>query len=188
MLKQLFSFIYIYILIILKSFFHSPFFSSSFTVIHSLRDVRVKIPSAVRKSDTVVLNCYYDMEGDSLYSVKWYKGKFLMFFLSFYFPDVDGIGWIRRCKFDLFGAVSEYWISSFMLNALSTISIKEIIDFFNYFSTNSRLNRLTHIYSFVVNKNTVHFKSEPSSLSFLYATNWSFEKLVNIGFSHLFPA
>lgn len=52
------------------------FFSSSFTVIHSLRDVRVKIPSAVRKSDTVVLNCYYDMEGDSLYSVKWYKGKF----------------------------------------------------------------------------------------------------------------
>ncbi|KAL7042866.1 hypothetical protein ACKWTF_001318 [Chironomus riparius] len=44
-------------------------------VIHSLRDVRVKIPSAVRKSDTVVLNCYYDMEGDSLYSVKWYKGR-----------------------------------------------------------------------------------------------------------------
>lgn len=43
-------------------------------VIHSLKDVRVKVPSAVRKSDTVVLHCYYDMEGDSLYSVKWYKG------------------------------------------------------------------------------------------------------------------
>jgi hypothetical protein len=44
------------------------------SVIHSLRDVRVKVPSAVRRSDTVVLHCYYDMEGDSLYSVKWYKG------------------------------------------------------------------------------------------------------------------
>lgn len=65
-------------------FSFSSFFSSSFTVIHSLRDVRVKIPSAVRKSDTVVLNCYYDMEGDSLYSVKWYKGKFLMFFRLFH--------------------------------------------------------------------------------------------------------
>ena len=50
-------------------------FISFFTVIHSLRDVRVKIPTAVRKSDNVVLNCYYDMEGDSLYSVKWYKGR-----------------------------------------------------------------------------------------------------------------
>lgn len=45
------------------------------TVISSLRDVRVKIPTAVRKADNVVLNCYYDMEGDSLYSVKWYKGR-----------------------------------------------------------------------------------------------------------------
>lgn len=77
MLKQLFSF---YIHLHFNYFEIFPFillfFSSSFTVIHSLRDVRVKIPSAVRKSDTVVLNCYYDMEGDSLYSVKWYKGKF----------------------------------------------------------------------------------------------------------------
>lgn len=35
----------------------------------------MKIPTAVRKSDNAVLNCYYDMEGDSLYSVKWYKGR-----------------------------------------------------------------------------------------------------------------
>lgn len=45
------------------------------TVIHSLRDVQVKIPTAVKKHDDVVLHCYYDMEGDSLYSVKWYKGR-----------------------------------------------------------------------------------------------------------------
>lgn len=57
-------------------FTHSLFFYLPvFLVIHSLRDVRVKIPTAARKSDNVVLNCYYDMEGDSLYSVKWYKGR-----------------------------------------------------------------------------------------------------------------
>lgn len=56
----------------------SSLFSVLIPVIHSLRDVRVKVPSAVRKSDTVVLHCYYDMEGDSLYSVKWYKGQSLV--------------------------------------------------------------------------------------------------------------
>lgn len=63
---------YFEIFFIIFSTTFPPFFVA---VIHSLRDVRVKIPSAVRKSDTVVLNCYYDMEGDSLYSVKWYKGN-----------------------------------------------------------------------------------------------------------------
>lgn len=40
-----------------------------------LRDVRVTIPAAVRKGDTVKLICNYDMENDTLYSIKWYKGK-----------------------------------------------------------------------------------------------------------------
>lgn len=44
-------------------------------VIHSLRDVRVLVPEAVKRYDTVELNCHYDLEGDSLYSVKWYKGR-----------------------------------------------------------------------------------------------------------------
>lgn len=44
-------------------------------VINALRDVRVLVPSAVRKHDNVLLNCFYDMEEDSLYSVKWYKGR-----------------------------------------------------------------------------------------------------------------
>ena len=33
------------------------------------------VPEAVKRYDNVELNCYYDLEGDSLYSVKWYKGR-----------------------------------------------------------------------------------------------------------------
>lgn len=38
-----------------------------------LREVRVKIPTAVKKGGSAVLNCWYDTEGDPLYAVKWYK-------------------------------------------------------------------------------------------------------------------
>lgn len=40
-----------------------------------LRDVHVTIPAAVKRGDNALLICNYDMEGDSLYSIKWYKGK-----------------------------------------------------------------------------------------------------------------
>lgn len=42
---------------------------------HGLNDVRVTVPKAVLKGETAVLICSYDLEGDSLYSVKWYKGR-----------------------------------------------------------------------------------------------------------------
>uniref|UniRef100_A0A1B0DCX3 Ig-like domain-containing protein n=1 Tax=Phlebotomus papatasi TaxID=29031 RepID=A0A1B0DCX3_PHLPP len=41
----------------------------------ALRDVRVTIPVAIKKGDNANLICNYDMEGDILYSVKWYKGR-----------------------------------------------------------------------------------------------------------------
>ncbi|XP_075150368.1 uncharacterized protein LOC142224479 [Haematobia irritans] len=41
----------------------------------ALRDVRVQIPHAVRRGERAILKCLYDLEGDSLYSVKWYKGR-----------------------------------------------------------------------------------------------------------------
>ncbi|XP_055680492.1 uncharacterized protein LOC129788436 isoform X1 [Lutzomyia longipalpis] len=41
----------------------------------ALRDVHVTIPAAVKKGDNANLICNYDMEGDILYSVKWYKGR-----------------------------------------------------------------------------------------------------------------
>lgn len=40
-----------------------------------LRDVHVTIPGAIKRGDNALLICNYDMEGDSLYSIKWYKGK-----------------------------------------------------------------------------------------------------------------
>ncbi|XP_049284170.1 uncharacterized protein LOC125764226 [Anopheles funestus] len=44
-------------------------------VIAALRDVQVQVAPAVRRGDTATLHCYYDMDGESLYSVKWYKGR-----------------------------------------------------------------------------------------------------------------
>lgn len=42
---------------------------------YALRDVRVTIPQAARIMDTVSLQCRYDLEGEPLYTVKWYKGS-----------------------------------------------------------------------------------------------------------------
>jgi len=41
----------------------------------ALRGVRLVAPEAVPKGSTVELNCQFDMEGDQLYTVKWYKGR-----------------------------------------------------------------------------------------------------------------
>jgi hypothetical protein len=41
----------------------------------ALRDVRVIIPVDVSHGDSTTLQCLYDLEGDSLYTVKWYKGE-----------------------------------------------------------------------------------------------------------------
>ncbi|XP_041674903.1 uncharacterized protein LOC108105196 isoform X2 [Drosophila eugracilis] len=41
----------------------------------ALRDVRVRVPHAVRRTEKAILKCFYDIEDDSLYSVKWYKGR-----------------------------------------------------------------------------------------------------------------
>lgn len=41
----------------------------------ALKDVAVVIPRAVSVGDTVTLQCKYDLEGEPLYTVKWYKGQ-----------------------------------------------------------------------------------------------------------------
>ncbi|XP_067009744.1 uncharacterized protein [Anabrus simplex] len=41
----------------------------------ALKDVRVVIPTAVLRGNSALLFCHFNMEGDSLYSVKWYKGR-----------------------------------------------------------------------------------------------------------------
>ncbi|KAG5871796.1 hypothetical protein JTB14_034063 [Gonioctena quinquepunctata] len=42
--------------------------------IAALKDVSVIIPPAVKVLDDVALQCHYDLEGEILYTVKWYKG------------------------------------------------------------------------------------------------------------------
>lgn len=41
----------------------------------ALRDVKIKIPAAVERGKQAKLRCTYDMEGDPLYAVKWYKSE-----------------------------------------------------------------------------------------------------------------
>jgi hypothetical protein len=45
------------------------------TGVGGLRNVAVIVPLAVSPGDTVTLQCSYDLEGDELYTVKWYKGR-----------------------------------------------------------------------------------------------------------------
>ncbi|XP_054262869.1 junctional adhesion molecule 2A-like [Macrosteles quadrilineatus] len=50
-------------------------FGSFATSSVALSQVRVKVPDAVLYGEPAVLHCFYDLETDSLYSVKWYKGQ-----------------------------------------------------------------------------------------------------------------
>lgn len=38
-----------------------------------MKDVFVTVPQAVNVGDTVTLQCRYDLEGEALYMVKWYR-------------------------------------------------------------------------------------------------------------------
>jgi hypothetical protein len=48
-----------------KNFFHFPDF------VMTLKDVKVLVPAAVKRGENVNLICQYDLEGDTLYSMKW---------------------------------------------------------------------------------------------------------------------
>lgn len=52
----------------------SPLSFFSAGICSGLREVRIQIPTAVKKGEPAILNCWYDTEGDPLYTVKWYKG------------------------------------------------------------------------------------------------------------------
>lgn len=45
----------------------------------SLSDVKATLPAAVKVHDTVIFQCNYDLEGEPLYTVKWYKGRMEFF-------------------------------------------------------------------------------------------------------------
>lgn len=54
----------------------NPIITQSSFLIESkaLSIIEVIIPTAVRAMDTVTLHCKYDLEGEPLYTVKWYQG------------------------------------------------------------------------------------------------------------------
>ncbi|CAH1129941.1 unnamed protein product [Ceutorhynchus assimilis] len=49
-------------------------FSTFIIGMDSLKEIEISIPVAVRVRDTISLQCKYDLEGEPLYTVKWYKG------------------------------------------------------------------------------------------------------------------
>ncbi|XP_001988774.2 uncharacterized protein LOC6561494 isoform X2 [Drosophila grimshawi] len=59
----------------LQIFYQLVFLFTISVEISALRDVRVRVPHAVRRGEKAMLKCFYDIEDDSLYSVKWYKGR-----------------------------------------------------------------------------------------------------------------
>ncbi|GLV32252.1 sosondowah [Carabus blaptoides fortunei] len=44
-----------------------------------LRNIRLIFPQSIQEGDTVTLFCLYDLEGEPLYSVKWYRGRYEIF-------------------------------------------------------------------------------------------------------------
>ncbi|XP_075218204.1 uncharacterized protein LOC142322993 [Lycorma delicatula] len=40
-----------------------------------LTGVKISLPAAVSPGDTATLVCHYDLEGEPLYTIKWYKGR-----------------------------------------------------------------------------------------------------------------
>lgn len=66
-------------ILLLSSFFTKFYFFLLFPLFHTettaLRDVEVHVPAAVRRNENARLHCMYDLEGDTLYAVKWYKGR-----------------------------------------------------------------------------------------------------------------
>ncbi|KAI5752715.1 hypothetical protein M8J77_019722 [Diaphorina citri] len=42
---------------------------------NGLRNLKVTVPTAVVSGGSCILECTYDLEGDLLYSVKWFRGK-----------------------------------------------------------------------------------------------------------------
>lgn len=44
-------------------------------IILGLRDVHIRVPLYTRNGDDALLMCNYNLENDTLYSIKWYRGR-----------------------------------------------------------------------------------------------------------------
>ena len=57
----------------MRSFFLQIFKCSLFPAVHCVRLLHLGVPSFRFRGDDAALKCRYDLEGEQLYSVKWYK-------------------------------------------------------------------------------------------------------------------
>lgn len=55
--------------------FISRFVHDNVSGVWSLRDLRVSVPEAVKVGSPAILNCFFDMEGEALYSLRWYRNQ-----------------------------------------------------------------------------------------------------------------
>jgi hypothetical protein len=46
-----------------------------FAGVWCIKDVSIQVPPTVSVGSDVFLRCLFDLEGDSLYMLKWYRGK-----------------------------------------------------------------------------------------------------------------
>ena len=61
--------------IICYNFFYHFLFDIVLSVIDSLSNINVRIPEFIQTGDSADLTCSFNLGGDDLYSVKWYKGR-----------------------------------------------------------------------------------------------------------------
>lgn len=63
-------------------------------MVAALKLVQVKVPSHQVAGENVELLCDYDLEGDTLYSVKWYRGEQEFFrYVPDNIPIMDTFPW-----------------------------------------------------------------------------------------------
>ena len=63
------------LLILLLQLFYHFLFDIVLSVIDSLSNINVRIPEFIQTGDSADLTCSFNLGGDDLYSVKWYKGR-----------------------------------------------------------------------------------------------------------------
>ena len=104
------------------------------TGLNGVRLVNVNVPSYRFRGENAVLKCIYDLEGEQLYSVKWYKDG------SEFFRYIPGDPDQRITTFSLPGVTVDVRINAYML--IQTLNYRYLTYnyIFNYikFSSSNR--------------------------------------------------
>ena len=86
-------------------------------MIDSLSNLSVRIPEYIQKGQTADLTCSFNLGGDKLYSVKWYKGRHEFYR---YMPGQDPVIKTFPVKgMEINVSLSQYFMTSFFAYILS---------------------------------------------------------------------